>query len=240
MKNTTDILKVTKEIAVIEDEDYNFLVEHKEHLNTVLEKSFMWRTDLQKQSIVSDSFHPTPHGKFHQSILEQKVQFEQSLYLAKEFEMKKLDIEEKKLDIEEADATTKRGEIKLKRLNLELSFMKFELNQMKIAMSYRMAEVRGWQEIIDSLKDTMLKSGVTEEEIWDKQRHEIKEFFYLSLNRVKGVKVTKDVAEYNNIIGLARAAFSIAKDHGMIEELCSKCNAEQIESLKIIGAVKCK
>jgi hypothetical protein len=67
-------------------EDTQFLMDNSQHLGLVMEKTFMWRTNFQKRSIINDVNHPTNHSKFHQAILEQKVQFDQTLYLAKEFE----------------------------------------------------------------------------------------------------------------------------------------------------------
>lgn len=103
-----NMLEVVKNTQVMKAEDVKFLAEHKEHLQSVVTKTHIWRTDGQKRSIVSDTYHPTTHGKFQQAILEQKVFFTEATRLAKDFEKLKvatrkllLDKEEKELEIQE-------------------------------------------------------------------------------------------------------------------------------------------
>ena len=95
------VLNTVKSVSVFKPEDIGFLVEHKDHLWKVMEKSYIWRTPMQKMSIVSDNYCPTLHSKFHQTLAEQKVQFDQAMYLAKEYEEKKLGIEELELVLDE-------------------------------------------------------------------------------------------------------------------------------------------
>ena len=51
------VLDEVRSIAVMKPEDSKFLVEHKEHLTAVMEKTFMWRTSTQKRSIINDNYH---------------------------------------------------------------------------------------------------------------------------------------------------------------------------------------
>ena len=76
----SSILSAVKSVSVMKKEDLQFLQEKSEHLQTVMESTYMWRTDLQKESIINDMDFPTIHAKFHQCILEQKVQFDQTMY----------------------------------------------------------------------------------------------------------------------------------------------------------------
>ena len=70
----SDVLTSVKDIQVFEKEDFSFLIKNKNHLGLVLKNTHMWRTDLQKESIISDGYHPNSHSKFTQAILEQKEQ----------------------------------------------------------------------------------------------------------------------------------------------------------------------
>lgn len=238
IQSVTDIVNSVKDLEVFKPSDLTFLQEHSQHLSTILHKTHIWRTDTQKRSIVSDVYHPTLHSKFHQAILEQKVQFEQSMYLAKDFEMKKLEIEELECDLEDL-STSKRDDIKRKKIAIDIQFKHFELSQMQIAMEYRIAEVRGWQTIADDLLQTMRDGGVPEEDIWSKEAGEIKAIFLQTLTNLQGLKQTKDSAEITNLIALASFSVKQVIDNGKLEEYKLLCNAAQLESLNfILGYLK--
>lgn len=225
-QTVTDIVSAVKNTAIMKTEDYNFLMENSEHLGLVMEKTFMWRTDFQKRSIVNDLNHPTLHSKFHQAILEQKVQFDQTLYLAKEFEDKKLEVEELECDLEEVDLddtiSKKRKDIKRRKITLDLQFAQYMLNNMKIAMDYRMSEVRGWQEIENELIDLMHQQGYTDEEIWQRDYNEVEELFFRSMNNLQGISKTTDGGEYNNLISIAVYAYKQARDANLLEAFKNK------------------
>ena len=229
----SEIVKAVKSFPIMKDEDVNFLEMNSSHLAKVVENTHMWRTDTQKMSIISDSFHPTLHSKFHQAIAEQKVQFEQAMYLAKEFELKKLSVEEIECDI--SDLTdTKRDNIKRRKLELELKFKSYELKNMQIAMKYRMDEIRGWQDIENQLLALMRNENISEEAIWNKNDGELVSMFFQTLTRLQGIKSTTDGAERNNLIALARFAVAQVKENGLLAKLKEKCSREQLESLSIL------
>lgn len=120
-----NMLEVVKDTQIMKPEHTQFLAEYKGHLQNVVTKTHMWRTEGQHRSIISDTYHPTTHGKFQQAILEQKVFLTEATRLAKDFEKLKietrnllLDKEEKELDLEQLakEADT----INLKIVNGEL------------------------------------------------------------------------------------------------------------------------
>jgi len=230
----TDMLRTVNATEAITPDDANFLVEHKEHLAKVFTNVHIWRTDSQKKSIISDVYHPTVHGKFHQAILEQKVQVDQAFYLAKDFELKKLEIEDLILDLAELKDTP-RNEVKRKRINVELKFKKYELKQMQIAMKYRMEEVRGWQKLEEELLEQM--KDKTEEYIWTKDAGEIEEQFFKFLTNLQGLKQTTDAGEVRNLMALATHGVKQAKEAGIYDELKCQCNTYQLESLVFLGEI---
>ena len=232
-KAVTDILSSVNKMEVISSEDSGFLQEHKEHLGKVLSKTHIWRTDEQKLSIISDGFCPTLHAKFHQAILEQKVQFDQSLYLAKDFELAKLNLKEILLDLEEL-SDSPRDQIKAEKLQIEIQFREYELQQMKTAMIYRMKEVKGWQNIQNGLLREMKHQGYTEEHIWNKDAGQSVDMFLQALTNLHGIKVTKDGAEHNNLLSLAQFSYHRMKEGGMLEQVRKVCSPMQLESLKLI------
>jgi len=221
-----------KNVPALTKEDSEWLVGHSEHLNHVMKDTFIWRTEEQKLSIISDGYHPTTHSKFHQAILEQKVQFGQLMYLGKDYEMKKLEAEELMLDIEDAKKEdTPRSQIRQKKLELELKFKQYELNQMHIQMTYRMKEVKGWQNIEESLMKAMEKDGLSIDEIWNKERGEIVTNFKVFLTNLKGIEKTTDGGEYQNLINLAIYGIQRARQVGAYDELVKTLNADQLRAI---------
>ncbi len=238
-ETVTDILKAVQSLPVMKAEDVAFLQEKSAHLANVLEKTHIWRTDAQKLSIVNDFHFPTLHAKFHQAMLEQKVQFEQTMYLARDFEMKKLEIAEVELDISILQGTKNaRDQIKLARFELEAKFKTYELNQMRIAMHYRMEEVRGWQSIQEHLLAEMKKAGMTDEEIWSKNAADNEAMFFLALNNLQSLQATTDSAERGNIISLATHVYKNAVLSGTLDHYRSKCSAAQIAALNMLEGKK--
>lgn len=229
----SNIIDTVKNLPVLKKEDQRFLVENKEHLATVLHKTHIWRTDTQKLSIISDNYHPTVHSKFHQAILEQKVQFEQTLYLAKDFESKKLEIEELECDLEEL-GTSKRDDIKRRRIFLDMQFKQFELKQMQIAMEYRIAEVRGWQSIQDQLLNKMRQDGIAEEAIWSKDAGELSSMFLQSLTNLEAISTSTDAAERNNLLAIASFSVKQAMHNNLLDQFRKNCNPAQIAALDFI------
>lgn len=241
MESLELMVREMNNIPVMKSEDCTFLQTHGQHLGQVMLKTHMWRTDIQKRSIINDSQFPTLHAKFHQAILEQKVQLDQAFYLAKDFEEKRLAVEELLLDIEDLEKEEmepRRKEIKLKKLNLDLKFKQYELSQARIAMDYRMAEVKGWQEIEDGLIKAMKDLGMTDEIIWNKTAGEVEGMFFLFLNKLIGVKQSTDSAEVDNLVSLALFAVKQAKDLGVYDNLLQRCSPLQLQSLKMLGVEK--
>lgn len=240
-KMLDSVMKEVRAIAVMKPEDQKFLVDNKQHLTTVMEKTYMWRTDIQKRSIISDNYHPTLHSKFHQAILEQKVQLDQTFCLARDFEMKRLEIEENLLDIADLEANTDmaeaRKEINMRKLQLNLSFRQYELKQAQIAMHYRMDEVKGWQVLQEELLLQMREEGIDEESIWSKGAGEVESMFFQFLTNLQGLAKTSDGAEANNLVSLAKFGVKQAKEMGIYENLKSRCSPPQLNSLRFLGEI---
>lgn len=235
----TGMLDTIKNYQVFKVEDIRFLAENKEHLSKVFANVHMWRTESQKRSIVSDDYHPTLHSKFHQAMCEQKVQLDQAFYLAKDFELKKLEIEELMCDIEELQKSdSKRDDIKRRKAEIEAQFKEYELKQIQIAMHYRMSEVMGWQTIENELLERMHSEGMDDESIWNKSAGEIESMFFMFLTNLQGLKNSTDGAEANNLVSLARFGVRQAKEAGIFHKLVGKCDARQLDSLVMLGEIK--
>jgi len=239
------MLKVLERNEVISDEDNKFLVDHAPSLQKTLVNTWIWRTQAQHESILSDQFHPTLHSKFHQAILEQKVQFTESVRLAKEFALLKLKQEELVIDLDEhmevlklnqdlegsnpaKERAIRKQEIAINRIQIELQEIEYQLTEMKIAMDYRMKEVRSWENIKTILLQRLLESGMTEEQVYNKEFGELEAYFYLFINNLKGLEASTDGGEVNNLLGLAKWIWSKAKAMGVLSQLLQRCTAEQM------------
>lgn len=232
-------------LTAFEKEDLNFLQENKETIAKVYKHTWMWRTDSQKRSIVSDFFYPTAHAKFHQAILEQKVQLDQALQLAKDYENAKLDREMLVVEIEELEEQVnnlgkntfghKKAVINLKKKEIALSFKDYELANLKNTMIYRMKEVKGWQTIENQLIEAMKSNGLTEEQIWNKEAGEVYTNFFSFINMYLGVAQSTDSAEVNNLTSLALHGIKEAVESGIIQNLIPICNKEQKDALIKLG-----
>ena len=99
---------------------------------------------------------------------------------------------------------------------------------MKIAMDYRMKEVRSWENIKTILLQRLLESGMTEEQVYNKEFGELEAYFYLFINNLKGLEASTDGGEVNNLLGLAKWIWSKAKAMGVLSQLLQRCTAEQM------------
>jgi len=232
-KSVSDIIESVNSYQVMSTEDAKFLQEHKEHFSQVMAKTHMWRTYEQKLSIVSDGYCPTLHAKFHQAILESKVQLDQSFYLAKDYELKKIEVSEKYLDLEEL-GDSKRDKLKAQKLEVEIQFLNYELQTMKTAMQYRMKEVRDWQQIQENLLSKMKALGMDDDTIWSKDSGEMISMFLVALTNLQGLKTATDSAERNNLLTLAVFSYNRIKEAGLLEEVTRQCNPMQMDSLQFI------
>jgi len=229
-ETVSEVIEAVKNIPILKSDDIKFLQENSKNLATVIEKTHIWRTDTQKLSIINDVQFPTNHSKLHQAMLEQKVQFDQAMYLAKDFELKKLEAEEKQLDLSDL-GDSPREKIKKKRLEIELQFISYELKQMQISMHYRMDEIKGWQKIIDEILPELRDSGMSEEEIWSKNSGELKSMFLYALNNLQSLPTTTDSAERSNLVSIAIFTYKNALRAGLLDEFKKGCNAVQLDSL---------
>ncbi len=232
---SNDIIQYVNTFQLLEREDKEFLAKNKEHLGKVMMNTFMWRTDFQKRSIISDNYHPTLHSKFHQAILEQKVQFTEAVRLAKDFELKKIEIEKLRLDLEELkDDNQKRFVIKEKELQVKIQYEEFELQEMKIAMQYRMKEVKNWISIQNELLSQMKNQKMDDNQIWDKETGEIEDMFFMFLTNLKGIEKSTDGGEVNNLLALAKFGIDQAKSKGIYNKLVECCNNQQINAINLV------
>lgn len=226
---------LSQEIASgIREDDRRFLLDNSAWLRSVMANTYIWRTDGQKESIISDHKHPTAHSKFHQAILEQKVQLDGLFSLLRDFEKKKVEIELLRCDLEEHDAGTRRGGLERQKTKIDITFGEYELAQMEIAISYRMREVKGWKKIQDRLYGEMKNNGRTEEEIWSKEADEIRDGFYIHLTKLCALGRTTDAGEVNNLLSLATHYVKQAKEAGIYEECASRCTEQQKAALATV------
>lgn len=232
-KAVSDIVQSVDSYQIMSKEDSKFLQENKQHFSKVMAKTHMWRTKEQKLSILSDGYCPTLHSKYHQALLESKVQLDQSFYLAKDYELKKIEIEEKSLDLEELGDSA-RDNIKRKKIEVEIQFLNYELQQMKTAMQYRIMEVKDWREIQGVLLEKMSAAGMDDDTIWNKNSGEMIAMFLNALTNLQSLNQSTDSAERNNLLTLASFSYKRIREAGLLEQLRGQCNPMQLDSLHFL------
>lgn len=247
---TTEIAKIIRETHLITEEDNKFLTDNAGNFKKIADNSYMWRTKGQKLSIISNQFFPTDHSKFHQAILETKVQFNELMRLAVSAENAKLDIEEVELDVEEVEHRMKtmetntiefkKNDVQLRRLQIDFRQKMIDLNHFKTAAKYRMKEVKQWKDIQDGLYESMSKAGMSDEDIWNKESQELEDQFFMFLSKMNGIEQSTDAAEVTNLSGLAKFAVEQAIEMGVFEILVRKCNKVQMQSLAKLGYIRQK
>ncbi|HNQ20092.1 MAG TPA: hypothetical protein PKI46_03410 [Bacteroidales bacterium] len=225
-------------------EDISFFVAKKEEIKKTFTNTYMWRTDGQKRSIINDFNFPTIHSKFHQALLEQKVQLNETLELSKAYEETLLEVEDLGYELEELhrnfdkevdELQKKRLSVAIRKKELELQYKNYALENQKIACNYRMKEVKGWENIKDSLFNKLKEHGYTEEEIYNKETGEVETQFFTYLNNYLTLENSTNAAEVANLTASALFAIQQAIDTGMIDRLLNQCNPDQINGLKKLG-----
>jgi len=244
---TSEIAKVIRETQLITEEDSKFLSDNAGNFTSIMDNSYMWRTKGQKLSIISNQFFPTNHSKFHQAILEAKVQFTELMRLAVDAEKAKLDIEDLELDIQEIEEIMftmdnksiqwKKNDVELRRRQIDFRQKMIDLNHYKTAAKYRMKEVKQWKDIQDGLYDEMIKNKMSDEDIWNKESGELEDQFYMFLGKMNGIDQSTDAAEVANLTGLARFAVEQAIQMGVFQILVKKCNHNQLIALEKLGYI---
>jgi len=136
---------------------------------------------------------------------EQKVQFTESVRLAKEYAMHLLVKEDNTIDLEsvkeeisemllkkspsnEELRKLRKKEIQKNRIEIALQEIEYQLTEMKIAMDYRMKEVKSWEKLKEILIERMKDLGLSEEQIYNKEFGELEGYFYLFINNLKGLE----------------------------------------------------
>ena len=257
-----NLVAMTNRADIMTPEDKKFFIENTERWSMVQQNCHIWRTSTEKRSILSEL--PTTHLKFHQAILENKVFVDETVRLAKDAEIQKLDAEELYVDIENlkeeiADLTEQRSEyeedsseykqfsyrirkkdIEIRKKTVELQEKAYQIQQSAIAMGYRMAENRAWKQFEDEMIDEMRADGLSDEEIWDKNSAQLLGYFYLFLTKFNAVKSSTDSGEVHNLTYLARFAVDEIIKIGSFEDAVIRCDRTQIQSLVELGYIGVK
>lgn len=262
--NPDNIAKNIVEIAtgtdIMTSEDKKFFIKNTDRWQQVQQNCHIWRTSTEKESILFE--HPTVHSKFHQAILENKVFVDETVRLAKESEIQKLEAEELYVDMEklkqeiiklesirmyensddDAEYKIKKKNIKLRKKTIELQEKVYVIQQSSIAMKYRIAELKDWKAFEDELIQQMQTEGYSDEEIWDKNFGQTEGYFLLFLTKYQGVATgsISDGGEIHNMTYLANYAIQKAINEGKFESYLKRCNRIQLDSLKSLGYIDFK
>lgn len=257
-----NLVTVVTKTNIMTPEDKKFFIENTERWGMVQQNCHIWRTNTEKKSILSEL--PTTHLKFHQALLENKVFIDETVRLAKEAEIQKLDAEELYVDIEnlkseiselenekagyqEEDIKYKKisyeirkKDIELRKKTVELQEKAYQIQQSAIAMKYRVDELKDWKTFEDEMINEMKSQGLSEEEIWDKNSAQLQGYFYLFLTKYNSVKSSTDSGEVHNLTYLAKFAVEEVIKAGEFRSSLARCDRTQLQSLMELGYIGIK
>ena len=257
-----NLVAMTTRADIMTPEDKKFFIENTERWGMVQQNCHIWRTNTEKRSILSEL--PTTHLKFHQAILENKVFVDETVRLAKDAEIQKLDAEELYVDIEnlkeeitdleeqrnqyEEDSSEhkqisyriRKKDIEIRKKTVELQEKAYQIQQSAIAMKYRVDELKDWKQFEDEMIEQMKSEGITDEEIWNKNSAQAMGYFYLFLTKFNAVKSSTDSGEVHNLTYLARFSVEEAIRSGNFENWVVRCDRTQIQSLVDLGYIGVK
>lgn len=251
----TNMVNIATKTDIMTPEDKKFFIDNTERWSLVQQNCHIWRTNIEKKSILSEL--PTTHLRFHQAILENKVFVDETVRLAKEAEIQKLDAEELYVDIENLkreieeleenkDASNekaseyqiKKKSIELRKKTVELQEKAYQIQQSAVAMKYRVDELKDWKTFEDSMIQEMVTAGYSEEQIWDKNFGQLEGYFFHFLTKYQGVFGSKDGGEIHNLTYLARFSVEEAVKNGVFREYLGRCNQVQLHSLQHLGYIQ--
>ena len=257
-----NLVLMATQANIMTPEDKKFFIDNTERWQQVQQNCHIWRTNTEKRSILSEL--PTTHLKFHQAILENKVFVDETVRLAKDAEIQKLDAEELYIDVEhfkeeiedfkEQQGQYKESDIEYKQLSykikkhsidirkktVELQEKAYQVQQSAIAMGYRMSENRDWLKFEDEMIEEMRAEGLSDDEIWSKDAGQRSGYFYLFLTKFNAVKNSTDSGEVHNLTYLAKFSVEEAIKSGDFENWLSRCDRVQLQSLAELGYIGIK
>lgn len=160
---TDDKLDILKGSELINPDDINYLLEHKEEFQERFIKRSFFRSKFEMEyAVLSNSEHPTPDSKYWQAIGEQAVHVQEVLSLDFEYKKTMADIEYTQAQIEdleyqlnqdfEHDFDRKKIEAKLKKKCIQLKEKEFSLVLQKKTAKERIKEIKNWTDIIKELE----------------------------------------------------------------------------------------
>ena len=106
---------------------------------------------------------------------------------------------------------------------------------MQVQMNYRMAEIKGWQKIEEEIMGKLRASGMTDEDIWNKEEGESQFLFLLALNKLTIALSTQDTESIKAVIPLALFVYQEAEKNGKLDMYKAECNPKQLEMIEWIA-----
>lgn len=134
---------------ILDEDDFNKLVELKEELQDTWIKKQIFRTETEMRiSVLNDGKHPTKASKYWQCVREQNVFFENLMMLS--FEYRKNEVEIKKL-IRKYDEET--DDLEKELIQIQIEEKMYYRSNMELIAKDRMRELDLWSKLKRELND---------------------------------------------------------------------------------------
>jgi hypothetical protein len=209
---------------ILDDSDFNKLVELKEELKDTWTKKQMFRTETEMRvSVLNDAKFPTKASKYWQCVREQNVFFENTMQLS--FNYRRMEVELKKIERKLAEET---DELERELLQIELEEKLYEKANMQLVAKDRIRELDLWSKLKTELDDGSFDT----ENVNTHQKESLK----LTLeNRAKMITPSASPAEVANIMGPLRTAERLEKQEQQLQLTTGKTqNLFSIEAQKTV------
>lgn len=190
MTENTSIITIDPALAVLSEEDQQYIVQLSGELRDTWEKRQVFRTETEMRvSVLSDGKHPTNASKYWQCVREQAVMLDNLVELS--FLMRRNEIKQEKVRRKLDNET---NDLKVAMLQVDLDELAWLRKQYEQQAKDRVREIRTWSQL-----KAELDTGDFDTQ--DVNTHQMESLKLRLMNRVHSLTQGSSQAEVLNVLG---------------------------------------
>lgn len=175
---------------ILDESDFNKLVQLKEELKDTWSKKQIFRTETEMRiSVLNDVKHPTKASKYWQCVREQNAFFETTMQIS--FEYRKNEVEIKKI---QRKIDTETDDLERELLQIELEEKLYAKSNMQLIAKDRIRELDLWSKLKAELDDGSFDTQ-------NVNTHQMESLQLTLQNKAKSLSPGTSPAEVMNIMG---------------------------------------
>lgn len=200
--------------ALLSESQMQELGELREEIEVAWSNQPIWRTFTEAMySVLNDIKHPTAASKYHQSIREQLVFFENLVALGFEYRRSQINLRKKIKEIEKATDLDDK-----ELLEVDRDELLWQIQGMQQQAKDRMRELKMWSEIKKGLDDGS----------FDTSNKDTDQLIALTVRYCRealliGGKTSSDIGAVVNIMGQATTCLTECRRRNIVEKLPLEC-----------------